>query len=109
MPGLVMRRAADLYPGQARHARGRYVLADTARVPDARIAWLEVTDEVLKTAAGAASGSDDDLPADVVGVANRLRDILTSLDPALQRVVGNRMDHPGRAGAAGGLSDPDGH
>ena len=69
------------------------MLADTARVPDSRIAWLEVTDEVLEQLR-VLSGYDDDLAADVVRVANRLRDILTSLNPALERVVGNRLDHP---------------
>jgi hypothetical protein len=42
--GDAPRRRPVSRPGHHRQARGRYVLADTARVPDSRIAWLEVTD-----------------------------------------------------------------
>lgn len=94
IPGLVMRRAADLYPGEAKtDTRDSYVLADTARVHRQRIAWLTADDELLERL-GVLSGYDDDLAADVVRVANRLRDTLTTLNPAVERVLGHRLDHP---------------
>ena len=94
IPGLVMRRAADLYPGEAKtDTRDSYVLADTARVHRSRIAWLTADDELLERLR-VLSGYDDDLAADVVRVANRLRDTLTTLNPALERVLGARLEHP---------------
>ncbi len=94
MPGLVMRRAADLYEGEAKtDPRDSYVLADTARVHRRRLRWLDVTDDTLAELR-VLSGYDDDLAADVVRVTNRLRDTLTAVNPQLERAVGARLDHP---------------
>jgi len=94
VPGLVMRRAADLYEGEAKtDPRDSYVLADTARVHRRRLRWLDVTDDTL-TELRVLSGYDDDLAADVVRVSNRLRDTLTALNPQLEQAVGARLDHP---------------
>lgn len=94
VPGLVMRRAADLYEGEAKtDPRDSYVLADTARVHRRRLRWLDVTDDTL-TELRVLSGYDDDLAADVVRVTNRLRDTLTALNPLLERAIGGRLDHP---------------
>jgi hypothetical protein len=42
VPGLVMRRAADLYPGEARTGkRDAYVIADTARTRRRQVHWLD--------------------------------------------------------------------
>lgn len=41
VPGLVMRRAADLYPGEAKtDRRDAYVLADTGRTRRKQVHWL---------------------------------------------------------------------
>jgi transposase len=42
VPGLVMRRAADLYPGEAKtDRRDAYVLADTGRTRRKQVHWLD--------------------------------------------------------------------
>ena len=42
VPGLVMRRAADLYPGEAKtDKRDAYVIADTARTRRRQVHWLD--------------------------------------------------------------------
>jgi hypothetical protein len=48
IPGLVMRRAADLYPGDAKTDwRGVYVIADTARTRRDQIRWLGIDDDLF--------------------------------------------------------------
>ena len=42
VPGLVMRRAADLYPGEAKtDRRDAFVLADTGRTRRHQVHWLD--------------------------------------------------------------------
>jgi len=95
VPGLVMRRAADLYPGEAKtDPIDSYVLADTARTRRKQVQWLSVTDEILEQLQ-ILNGFDIDLAADVTRVASRLRDALTSISPALERAVGSRLSHGG--------------
>lgn len=90
VPGLVMRRAADLYPGEAKtDVRDSFVLADFARTHPDNLRWLEVTDETLEELR-LLSGYDDDLADDRVRVVNRLRDLLTSLHPPLEALLGPR-------------------
>lgn len=94
VPGLVMRRAADLYPGEAKtDIRDSFVLADFARTHPGNLRWLEVADETLEELR-LLSGYDDDLADDRVRVVNRLRDLLTSLHPPLEALLGPRLDHP---------------
>jgi transposase len=94
VPGLVMRRASELYPGEAKtDRRDSYVLADTARGHARRLHWLEVSDETLERLR-LLGGYDDDLAHDVNRAANRLRDMLLAISPALERVLGPRLDHP---------------
>jgi transposase len=94
VPGLVMRRASELYPGEAKtDRRDSYVLADTARTHARRLHWLEVGDETLERLR-LLGGYDDDLAHDVNRTANRLRDMLLAISPALERVLGPRLDHP---------------
>jgi hypothetical protein len=59
--------------------------------------WLEVSDETLERLR-VLGGYDDELAHDVNRTANRLRDVLLAVSPALERVLGPRLDHPvGRA------------
>ncbi|MFD3775783.1 IS110 family transposase [Streptomyces sp. NPDC058612] len=94
LPGLSMRRAADLYPGEAKtDARDAYVIADTARSMPHTLRDVEVTDE--KTAELAMLvGYDDDLAGEATPVSNRLRGLLTQIHPSLERVLGPRIHHP---------------
>jgi transposase len=94
VPGLVMRRASELYPGEAKtDRRDSMILADVARTHAHRLHWLRVDDETLQQLR-LLGGYDDDLAHDVNRTSNRLRDMLLATSPALERVFGPRLDHP---------------
>lgn len=96
VPGLVMRRAADLYPGEAKtDKRDAYVIADTARTRRRQVHWLDAGSDELLAQLRVLNGFDIDLAADQTRLANRLRDALTSIFPALERAIGNRLHQPG--------------
>ncbi|WP_146705229.1 IS110 family transposase, partial [Shigella flexneri] len=77
LPGLAMRRIADLHAGEAKtDARNAAIIAEAARtLPHA-----------LRT--------DDDLAAQTTQASNRIRGLLTQIHPALERVLGPRLEHP---------------
>lgn len=94
LPGLTMRRLADLQPGEAKtDARDALVIAEAARtlphtlrrldLPAAQLAELRLL-----------CGFDDDLRQQLTAGTNRLRGLLTQIHPALERVLGPRLDHP---------------
>jgi len=96
VPGLVMRRAADLYPGEAKtDRRDAFVLADTARLRRRQVHWLDTGSDELLDQLRVLNGFDIDLAADLTRLTNRLRDALTSISPALERAVGSRLGHAG--------------
>jgi transposase len=96
IPGLVMRRAADLYPGEAKtDRRDAHVIADTARTRRRQVHWLDTTSDELLAQLRVLNGFDIDLAADLTRLTNRLRDALTSISPALERAVGSRFAHAG--------------
>jgi transposase len=96
VPGLVMRRAADLYPGEAKtDRRDAFVLADTARIRRRQVHWLDAASDDLLAQLRVLNGFDIDLAADLTRLTNRLRDALTSISPALERAVGSRVAHGG--------------
>jgi hypothetical protein len=39
-------------------------------------------------------GFDDDLAGQIVQASNRIRGLLTQIHPALERVIGPKLDHP---------------
>ena len=89
--GLQMRRAAELYAGQAKtDPRDAWVLADFARRHADQLAWIEVTDDLLAKLR-ILNGRDVDLAEDANRAANRCRDALVSVSPALERVVGSQL------------------
>lgn len=91
VPGLVMRRAADMYPGSAKSdPRDAWVLADHARRNADRLSWVEVSEELL-VRLRVLGGHDEDLAADSVRLINRLRDALMAISPGLERVVGEKL------------------
>lgn len=96
VPGLVMRRAADLYPGEAKtDRRDAFVIADTARSRRTKVHWLDTGSDELLEQLRVLNGFDIDLAADVTRLANRLRDLLVSVSPALERAVGSRLHQAG--------------
>ena len=89
--GLVMRRAADLYAGAAKtDPKDAQVLADYARRNADRLTWTTVTDELLARLR-ILNGRDTDLAGDAVRAANRLRDALLAVSPALERAIGDML------------------
>ena len=96
VPGLVMRRAADLYPGEAKtDRRDAYVLADTGRTRRKQVHWLDTSSDELLAQLRVLNGYDIDLAADATRLASRLRDALTSISPSLEPAVGERLGQPG--------------
>jgi transposase len=96
VPGLVMRRAADLYPGEAKtDRRDAYVIADTGRTRRKQVHWLDAGSDDLSDQLRVLNGFDVDLAADQTRVANRLRDTLTGVSPGLERTLGARLGHAG--------------
>jgi transposase len=96
VPGLVMRRAADLYPGEAKtDKRDAFIIADTGRTRRKQVHWLDAGSDELLGQLRVLNGFDIDLAADQTRLANRLRDALTSVSPALERVLGKRLAQAG--------------
>lgn len=96
VPGLVMRRAADLYPGEAKtDRRDAFVIADTARLRRRQVHWLDTDSDELLDQLRVLNGFDIDLAADLTRLSNRLRDALTSVSPALERALGSRLAYAG--------------
>lgn len=94
IPGLAMRRIADLHPGEAKtDARDAAIIAETARTMPHTLRSTQVTDEQVAELT-MLCGFDDDLGAQITQVGNRVRGLLTQIHPALERVVGPRLDHP---------------
>jgi transposase len=96
VPGLVMRRAADLYPGEAKtDRRDAYIIADTGRTRRRQVHWLDAGSDELLERLRVLNGFDIDLAADQTRLANRLRDALTSVSPNLERALGSRLGQAG--------------
>lgn len=94
LPGLAMRRIADLYPGNAKtDAREAYVIADAARTLRHTLRRVDVGDETLAELE-VLVGYDDDLAAEATRLSNRIRGLLTSIHPALERTLGPKVSHP---------------
>ncbi|SFD64631.1 IS110 family transposase [Streptomyces aidingensis] len=94
LPGLAMRRIADLYPGEAKtDARDAFVIADAARTMPHTLRDLAPDDETIAEL-HMLVGFDDDLAQESTRLTNRLRGLLTQIHPPLERVLGPRLDHP---------------
>ncbi|WP_144930841.1 IS110 family RNA-guided transposase [Kocuria marina] len=93
LPGLTMRRVADLHQGQAKtDARDAFIIADTARTLPHTLRGITVAEENIAELS-MLCGFDDDLAAQLTQVRNRLRGFLTQIHPALERVLGPRLGH----------------
>ncbi|MCY4621831.1 MAG: hypothetical protein OXD34_08370 [bacterium] len=66
------------------------MLADYARRNADRLTWTTVSDELLARLR-VLNGRDIDLAADATRAANRLRDALLAVSPALERAVGDKL------------------
>ena len=94
LPGLAMRRIADLHPGEAKtDARDAFIIAEAARSLPGTLRSLELGDE-QRAELVMLCGFDDDLVAQATATSHRIRGLLTQIHPALERVLGPRLDHP---------------
>ena len=91
LPGLAMRRAADLYPGTAKtDARDAFIIADTARVMPHNLRRVDLGEETLAELK-VLVGFDEDLSGEATRLSNRIRGLLTQIHPALERVLGPKL------------------
>src|SRR3954470_16480794 len=91
LPGLAMRRIADLHPGQAQtDARDAYVIAEAARTMPHTLRRVDAGEEVLAEL-GVLIGFGDDQAAEATRISNRIRGLLTQIHPALERVLGPKV------------------
>ena len=87
LPGLSMRRIADLYPGNAKtDARDAFVIADTARAMPHTLRRVDTGDDTL-TELDVLVGFDDGLAGEATRISHRIRGLLTGIHPALDRVL----------------------
>ena len=94
LPGLTMRRIADLHAGEAKtDARDAYVIAEAARSLPHTLRSLKLADNELAELT-MLCGFDDELAGQVTQTSNRIRGLLTQIHPALERAVGPHLDHP---------------
>lgn len=95
LPGLSMRRLADLHPGEAKtDARDAFIIADAARGLPHTLRSVGTDDHTIAELTVPA-GYDNDLAAEVVRSSNRLRDALLHVHPALERLLGKRINRAG--------------
>lgn len=93
LPGLAMRRIADVHAGEAKtDARDAAIIAQAARTMPHALRTLRRDDEVTAELA-MLSGFDEDLAGQINQVSNRIRGLLTQIHPALERALGPRLDH----------------
>lgn len=95
LPGLAMRRIADLHPGQAKtDARDAHVIAEAARTMPHTLRRVG-TDDATPAELSVLAGYDDDLAGQSTRLTNRLRDALLHVHPALERLLGPRLERGG--------------
>jgi transposase len=93
--GLAMARARDFYAGESKtDPKDAFVLADVARAHPSRVVWLEPTSEALAHLE-LLCGYDADLRGDANRLTNRLRALLVTHWPALERALGERLEGRG--------------
>ncbi|CAM01828.1 transposase [Saccharopolyspora erythraea NRRL 2338] len=93
LPGLAMRRIADLYPGRAKtDARDAFIIADAARSLPHTLRQVGVGDDALAEL-DVLVGFDDDLAGEATRLSNRIRGLLTGIHPALERALGPKVTH----------------
>jgi transposase len=94
LPRLAMRRIADLHAGEAKtDARDAYIIAEAARSLPHTLRSLKLVDKQVAELT-ILCGFDEDLAGQITQTSNRIRGLLTQIHPALERVLGPRLDHP---------------
>lgn len=108
LPGLAMRRIADLHPGNSKtDARDAYVIAEAARTMPHALRRVDGGDEALADLE-VIVGFDDDLATEVTRITNRIRGLLTQIHPALERAIGPHIQHKAVLALLSGFGGPTG-
>ena len=93
LPGLSMRRIADMYPGTAKtDEKDAFIIADAARTMPHTLRSIEVSDEDEATL-GMLTGFDLDLARQITQTSNRIRGLFTQIHPPLERILGPWLEH----------------
>jgi transposase len=92
VPGLAMARARDFYAGESKtDPKDAFVMADIARAHPNRLVWLRET-SAARAQLELLNGYDTDLREDANRLTNRMRALLATYWPALERALGDRLD-----------------
>lgn len=106
LPGLAMRRIADLHPGEAKtNARDAAIIAEAARTMPHTLRSIVVADEQAAELS-MLCGFDDDLAQQATATSNRIRGLLTQIHPVLERVIGAHLDHRAMADCCANTRQP---
>lgn len=93
LPGLSMRRLADLHPGNAKtDARDAFIIANAAWTVPHTLRTLSVPDDA-QADLSMLLGYDDDLAAQVTAAINRLRGLLVQVHPSLEKALADNVAH----------------
>ncbi|MNW26405.1 Transposase IS116/IS110/IS902 family protein [compost metagenome] len=93
LPGLSMRRIADMYPGTAKtDEKDAFIIADAARTMTHTLRSIQVSDEDEATL-GMLTGFDLDLARQITQTSNRTRGLFTQIHPPLERILGPWLEH----------------
>ena len=93
LPGLSMRRIADLTPGSAKtDAKDAAVIAGAARTMPHTLRAISTSDEDA-AALSMLTGFDLDLARQVNQTEGRIRGLYTQIHPALETILGPRLKH----------------
>jgi transposase len=94
LPGLAMRRIADLHAGEAKtDARDAAIIAEASRTLPHALRPIRLEDEQVAELS-MLCGFDDDIVGQMTATSNRIRGLLMQIHPALERVLGPHLDHP---------------
>lgn len=108
LPGLAMRRIADLHPGAAKtDARDAFVIADAARTLPHTLRSVDIAGPTMADLS-VLMGYDDDLRDQVTAGTNRIRNLLLGVHPALERALGEHLAHPAVLGLLARYGGPAG-
>ena len=93
LPGLSMRRLADLHPGNAKtDARDAFVIANAALTAPHALRALDIPSEA-QADLSMLLGYDDDLAEACSAAISRLRGLLVHIHPSLVKSLGDNVSH----------------
>lgn len=96
VPGIVAHRAGELFPGQAKTDQlDARVLARVVVAFGESLQPIAADNDELLAELGALCALDEDFRSDYARCVCRLRDVLLSVHPPLEAVLGPKLDLPG--------------